>query len=980
MSARPLRLALPAYLLFLAVTHAEPPKEAAFKFLSPKEAIAKMTHPEGFVVNAFAAEPDCQQPFAFTFDERGRIWLCENLNYETRRSDLYKLGPQGRIVILTDTDGDGEMDERKVFKDKVMFPTGIALGHGGVWVGSPPNLLFIPDRNRDDIPDAEPEIKLDGWGRQDRHETLNSFLWGPDGWLYGTHGVFTHSNVGKPGAPDSERQRINAGVWRYHPLNEKFEVFAWGTSNPWGLDFDENGQAFVTACVIPHLFHMIQGGRYHRQGGKHFNPYVYNDIKTIADHRHASAHGGARFYLADQFPEKYRKKLFMCNIHLHGVLVDDVKRKGSGYTASHGEEFCMSNDPQWLGFNMEIGPDGSVYAIDWHDSDICGRKVLHRKTGRVWRISWGKAKFPVGMDLTRLPDEKLVEMHLHANEWYVRQARRLLQERALAGRIKPATLAGLRRILDGHADPARRLRAMWTLQLVGGLGDVMLAPLLDDKAEYIRAWAIQLIAEDKRVPDAVLQKWAVMAREDKSAAVRLFLASAMQRLEHDKRWDVLTALVAHEEDKDDHNLPLLIWYALEPLVVLDEDRTAAVVAACKFDKIKGFIERRRKAGGKSATAKPKPRGPKARPAQAVPDTDLVLHLRAGDIASGGKWGGATQAQAAFRPAVVASLGGRRAYRFDGADDRLEIPHRAELAFGKNEAYSLAAWVYCEGAGNGWTALVNKSREKSRWYGLWIDPAGNWLMGGEKANVEGTRVTTGWHHVCMTQDKGERFLFVDGHLAAYGAGSVAADGTGVLWIGGAPSVEEFFRGGINEVRIYRRALSAGEVSYLSDQPVGLASRGARAEERTPELFAHYRDLLSDKSLRGADLEHGHFVFTESCGRCHTVNGEGGTAGPALSGSELGNLDYLLPHVLDPDGEIDEDYRYYKFELRDERVVLGVIAGESEQSYTLESNVGRFELEKASIAHRDVLPYSLMPDAVFQTMTDTEVRDLVAFLRK
>jgi len=562
----------------------------------------------------------------------------------------------------------------------------------------------------------------------------------------------------------------------------------------------------------------------------------------------------------------------------------------------------------------------------------------------------------------------------------VRQARRLLQERALAGRIKPVTLARLRRILDGDADPARRLRAMWTLQLVGGLGDVMLAPLLDDKAEYIRAWAIQLIAEDKRVPDAVLQKWAVMAREDKSAAVRLFLASAMQRLEHDKRWDVLTALVAHEEDKDDHNLPLLIWYALEPLVVLDEAKTAAVVAACKFDKIKSFIERRRKAGGKSATAKPKPKGPKARPAVSVPDTGLVLHLKAGDIASGGKWGGATQAQDAFRPSVVASLGGRRAYKFDGADDRLEIPHRAELAFGKNEAYSLAAWVYCEGTGNGWTALVNKSREKSRWYGLWIDPAGNWLMGGQGANVEGTRVTTGWHHVCMTQDKGERFLFVDGHLAAYGAGSVAADGAGVLWIGGAPSVEEFFRGGINEVRIYRRALSAGEVSYLSDQPVGLASRGAQAEERTPELFAHYRDLLSDKSLRGADLEHGHFVFTESCGRCHTVNGEGGTAGPALSGRELGNLEYLLPHVLDPDGEIDEDYRYYKFELKDGRVVLGVIAGESEQSYTLESNVGRFELEKASIAHRDVLPYSLMPDAVFQTMTDTEVRDLVAFLRK
>ena len=254
------------------------------------------------------------------------------------------------------------------------------------------------------------------------------------------------------------------------------------------------------------------------------------------------------------------------------------------------------------------------------------------------------------------------------------------------------------------------------------------------------------------------------------------------------------------------------------------------------------------------------------------------------------------------------------------------------------------------------------------------------MGGDGSNVAGTRVTRGWHHVCITQDKGERFLFVDGHLAAYGAGSVAADGAGALWIGGAPSVEEFFRGGINEVRIYRRALSAGEVSYLSDHPVGLASRGARAEENTPELFAHYRELLSKENLKGADVAHGHLVFSESCGRCHSVNGEGGRSGPELNRSQVADLDYLLPHVLDPDGEIDEKYRYYKFELTDERIVLGVIATETAEAYTLDSNAGRFDLEKSDVAHVDVLPYSLMPDAVFQTMTDIEVRDLVAFLRE
>lgn len=232
---------------------------------------------------------------------------------------------------------------------------------------------------------------------------------------------------------------------------------------------------------------------------------------------------------------------------------------------------------------------------------------------------------------------------------------------------------------------------------------------------------------------------------------------------------------------------------------------------------------------------------------------------------------------------------------------------------------------------------------------------------------------------MTQDKSERFLFVDGYLDAYSPSTVAADGTGDLWIGGAASVEEFFGGGINEVRIYRRALSAAEVSHLSEHPVGIASRGAQAEEETPELFAHYRAVLSPENLQGADLQHGRAVFGKSCGQCHTLRGEGGTAGPSLTGKDLRDLDYLLPHVLDPDGEIEENYRYYKFELKDERVVLGVIAEESREAFTLETLVGRFDLAREDIAHREVLPYSLMPDAVFQTLTDEEVRDLGAFLQ-
>ncbi|MDP7442665.1 MAG: dehydrogenase, partial [Verrucomicrobiota bacterium] len=247
------------------------------------DAAKAMILPPGFRAIAAAAEPDVMQPIAFTLDHRGRMWVAEAYSYPHRQSEGRG---RDRILILEDTNGDHKFDQRKVFVEGLNLVSGLEVGFGGVWVGAAPYLLFIPDRNADDQPDAKPQILLDGWGYQDTHETLNSFIWGPDGWLYGCHGVFTHSKVGKPGTPEGKRIPFNAGVWRYHPTRHIFEAFAQGTSNPWGVDFNAHGQCLIEACVIPHFFHMIQGGRYQRQGGQHFNPHTYDDIKTIADHLH----------------------------------------------------------------------------------------------------------------------------------------------------------------------------------------------------------------------------------------------------------------------------------------------------------------------------------------------------------------------------------------------------------------------------------------------------------------------------------------------------------------------------------------------------------------------------------------------------------------------------------------------------------------------------------------------------------------------
>ena len=565
----------------------------------PEVAPAAMTAAPGFHVSLAAGEPDVVQPFAFCFDDRGRIWLAENLNYATRGEHISE--PRGRIIILEDTDGDGRFEDRKVFIENLFFPTGLEIGFGGVWVGSPPNLLFIPDRNGDDVPDGPAEVILDGWGIQDRHETLNSFIWGPDGWLYGCQGFATHSRVGKPHARNQDRISFSAGWWRYHPLKKRFELFAEGGSNQWGLDFDDHGQMISTACVIPHLWHPVQGAYTQRQGGRHRNGHTYADIQTIADHVHwevpggregGFAHGGCRVYLADQFPPEHRGDVVMGNIHHHGLYIDLLKRQGSGFVGSHGGDFFMANDPQFLGFNIEVGPEGAVYVIDWHDGDICGREVKHGQTGRVYRVSYGQVGTATGLDLARLPDAELVKLQQHANDWYVRHARRILQQRAAAGKLSPAVGAALKKLFDQTPSAAGKLRALWALHVAGGADGAFLTPLLDHPSEYVRAWAVQLLCEDQDPPGPAIERFAALARHDPSPVVRLYLASALQRIPLEKRWPVAEGLVTHAEDVDDHNLPLMIWYGIEPLVPADAARAMRLAAASKIPLIRQHIARR----------------------------------------------------------------------------------------------------------------------------------------------------------------------------------------------------------------------------------------------------------------------------------------------------------------------------------------------------------------------------------------------------
>ncbi|GAA0880218.1 hypothetical protein GCM10009119_31880 [Algoriphagus jejuensis] len=555
--------------------------------LSGQEAAAAMTPPPGFKITLAAEEPEIIRPISFTIDARNRLWVVEGHTYPIP-------APEGagkdRVLIFEDTDGDGTLDSRKVFAEGLNLVSGIEVGMGGVWLGAAPYLLFIPIDYATDKPAGPAQKLLDGWGTQDTHEVLNNLRWGPDGWLYGTHGVFTHSNVGKPGATEAERTKINAGVWRYHPTRHEFEVFAEGSSNPWGIDFNSYGHSFITVCVIPHLYYVVQGARYQRQAGKHFNPYTFDDIKTIGDHVHwlgdrgphagnfrsaaaggGHAHAGAMIYLGgDNWPKEYRDAIFMNNINGARLNIDELKKSGSGYVGMHHPDFMAMNDSwsQWLNFKYDAS--GSVFAIDWYDKNQChspNPDVHDKSLGRIFKISHEGDVF-VKENLYEATDLELANYQTHSNEWYARQSRMILQDRGGNRKSQKA----LKAILAKDPEVTHQLRALWTLHGMEAMGEKEMQILLTNSNEYLRSWAIQLLTEGKSVSPETLAKFAEMAKVDSSPMVRLYLVSAMLRLDPEMRWEVLAALSQRSEDAEDHNLPLMLWYALEPLTDLDATR------------------------------------------------------------------------------------------------------------------------------------------------------------------------------------------------------------------------------------------------------------------------------------------------------------------------------------------------------------------------------------------------------------------------
>lgn len=967
--------------------------------LSPEEAQKKFTLPPGFEIRLFASEPEVVNPVAMTWDERGRLWVVELYEYPLGA----KPGEKGRdrIKILEDTDGDGRADKVTVFADGFSLATGILLGHGGVFIGQAPHVLFLQDTNAPAgagmgaFQKANKQtVLLTGFGLEDRHELLNGFTWGPDGQLYMTHGVFTRANVSDPQNPATPAVRMDAAVARYNVLTKKFEVFADGTSNPWGVDFDRAGNAFLSACVIDHMFHMAPGGIYVRQGGQPMFPYSYQLLPSIVDHRHKmAAYAGIQVYLGDQWPAEHYGTIFCGNLHDNAVHQDTLTPNGSTFKSSFKQDFIRANDGWFMPVSQQVGPDGALWVMDWYDKYPCYQNAradpdgVDREHGRIWRVvhtgtEKGK-KVPsrpeVNMDFGKLTSAQLVERLAHANIWQRKMAQRVLNDR------RDDTVMGLlQKQFAGGKSLETRLASLWTLHSSGYLADDQLPKAATDKEPAIRAWAARLIGERQlgiATDLAILRKLAA----DSEPNVRTAVATACRQLTSGSLTvntkpqrepnapelaEILAALIAATPNATDLTLNHLVWMAAEPLIakdpkfafaLLNKVRTAPLAGSLAFKTMRRVCDLQSPTqldialdflGSLPATDALLPfalnglvDGQKGKALKPAKPTEAVLQpLLAStreDVARFARQLGALWGDAGAMQASLALVNNAKA----PLDERLKAAQTARQL--KNDA-AREALVKAIAPGNPEPLVLEAIAGLSQLGGQTTAEAlfAQWKSFSPVARrtaAETLASRNNWASQLLSEIEQKRIAASDIPVTAI------------------------------------RTLTRSEADYgmLAKRATAVFGRVRDANADKLKLIAAKKDMILGAKGQ-PDLKAGHEVAKKVCFTCHKLHGEGADIGPDLTGVGRSSLDALLANLIDPNQIIGTGYEMVEVETKDGRSLSGRMVENTDTRVRLLSAGPKEDVvAKSDIAKLRVSELSVMPEGLEQ-MPDADFRNLIAYL--
>ena len=996
-------------------------QEETIKPLTPEEALKALQLPPGFKATLFAAEPAVQQPIGMAWDERGRLWVAECYTYAESAKGFDK-EQKDRIIILEDTDGDGQHDKRTVFWDQADKLTSIEIGFGGVWALCAPNLLFIPDENRDDVPDGPPVVKLDGWDANNvRHNIVNGLKWGPDGWLYGRHGILATSPVGKPGSSDSQRAKVSCGMWRYHPTRETVEVVCHGTTNPWGHDWDEHGELFMINTVIGHLWHVVPGSHFRRMYGADANPHTYELMEQTADHFHwdqgevwsdirkigvspttdkaggGHAHSGLMIYLGENWPAEYRNNVFTINLHGKRINRDKLVRKGAGYTATHGEDFLKSSDPYFRAVDLTYGPDGGVYVMDWSDIGECHENDgVHRTSGRIYKISPTVPRMRHGRepqlswlmlekDISKSSDEVLLVLARDRNQWYARQARRLLQERAANGKdlakIRNQVITAKEKWSEIH-----RLQDLWIANAITDIDEKTLLFTIGFE-EHLKARTIQLLLEKPELSElarnaiasiasseftgicdlanVVLHNNANPVPQEKSGIVQIYLASGLQKLPLSERWRIAEPLSKGTKFASDPQLPLLIWYGIEPAVAKDLLRGIKLIEATAMPTLRRLTARRITEELEHSPA-------------AVNDLVMTLAKHEEEPYRLDVLEGMSQALRGWRKAPAPMRWGEVSAVLAKSDSAKvkEAAQKLGVVFGEGRAIEeVKQLVTNEGAdaASRTSALSTLIQDRGEdLLPLLKKLAGDRLLA--PTAIRGLASYADAEVPALILNTYER-LTPDGRSAAISTLSSRPEYAAEL----LKAIEAGKLKRLEVTAFHARQIRSFENEALSEQLTKVWGEVRVSGAEKKQLMEQLKAANSTVNLAKANPSAGRALFTKTCANCHVLYGQGKTgAGPDLTGSNRRNLDYLLENIVDPSASVAADFRATLYRLADGRSLTGVIVEQTEKTLTLQTATERISIARDEIEESKPTGQSLMPDGLLQPLTPDQIRDLLAYL--
>jgi putative heme-binding domain-containing protein len=954
---------------------------------NPTEALASFTVPSDLALDQILHEPTIEQPVFINFDERGRLWVVEYRQYphpaglkmisrdKFWRAVYDKVPPpppnhfpgKDRISIHEDTDGDGSYDSHKIFLDGLNIVTAVERGRGGIWVLNPPYLLFYPDANNDDLPDADPVVHLAGFGLEDTHSVVNSLCWGPDGWLYGAQGSTVTARVTRPGI-DKDPISTSMGqlIWRYHPQRRDYEVFAEGGGNAFGCEFDSQGRVYSGHNGgDTRGFHYVQGGYYQKGFTKHgplSNPFAFGYFKQMDSPPLPRFTHNFIIYDGGSLPPAYNGLLMGVSPLENFVVASKLIPQGSTFRTEDVGHPITTTDGYFKPVDIKLGPDGSVYVADWYDFNVNHYRNhegnIDPASGRVYRLRDKQWKPSDPINLSALTSAELVQHLADGNPWIRQTARRLLADR------KDSTVLPTLRDTLQHATDQQSLESLWALYVLGDWNEELALQALAHANPDVRRWAIRFVGDDRQVSPSLAAALIALAPSEPKVEVRSQLASTAKRLPTPTALAIIQGLIQHDEDVADPHLPLLIWWAIESKVPTSEQAVIDLLRDPLFwsrpivDQF--LLERlmRRFA----ATGSRKDLSTAAQLLNLAPSPDAAKRLLAGfeqafagrsladipeDLANSLAKQGKLSVELGLR------LG--RAESLAQAIDQLNTP--------SSNTNSKVAIIQTLGEILQTDALPTllKMIEPSQ-----PDPViraaitslaryrspevAESLLSLAKRSPEDRRTLA--LNTIASRPEWSALLLKAINQGDFTAASMPRDVVLKLAIHRDPTIQAFVAdnwGNIQQVTPSQAQAKIDQTKAILDQAGG-----------TP--YAGYR------------------VFAKTCARCHKLFGEGGDVGPDLTSFKRTDAANMLLAVIHPSAEIREGFETYQIFTIDGRAVIGFIADQDTNVVVIRTPEGEsISIQRSDIDDMQKNAKSIMPDGMLDNLDDQQVRDLFAYLR-